>query len=150
FRHLTAMLNRPRRRSPSRASRPWLVAAFLWAMGPTVNAYEIQLTPSQIREAWTLGQRNDQATAEFLIPYAKQSTPGTAYDPHNAEIEMLTPFAQVVDRSKEHSGGNYSEQQAIQDYKDHGNTVVVRVRLMLPSAFPKQESGPASAPPPTP
>jgi len=132
-----------------RLSSRLAVAALVLVIGSSVNAYETQLTPSQVHEAWTLGQRNDQATSEFLAPYAKQSTPGTANDPHNAEIEILTPFAQVVDRSKEHSGGNYSEHQAIQDYKDHGNTVLVRVRLMLPSAFPKQESGPGSAPPPT-
>jgi len=101
-------------------------------------AYDVQLTPTQLHEAWTLGQRNDQATSEFLAPYAKQTNSDSANGPHIAEVEVLTPFAQVVDRSKEHNGGNYSEQQAAQDYKQHGNTVLVRVRLMLPSAFPKQ------------
>jgi hypothetical protein len=114
-----------------------------------VNAYETQLTPEQLREAWTLGQRNDQATSDFLTPYAKQTSPGYAAGPHTTEVEMLTPFAQVVDRSKEHTAGNYGEQQAAHDYREHANTLLVRVRLMLPSAFPKQESGPASAPPPT-
>jgi hypothetical protein len=112
-------------------------------------AYDAQLTPTQLHEAWTLGQRNDQATSEFLAPYAKQTNSDSENGPHIAEVEVLTPFAQVVDRSREHNGGNYSEQQAAQEYKQHGNTVLVRVRLMLPSAFPKQESGPASAPPPT-
>jgi hypothetical protein len=112
-------------------------------------AYDVQLTPTQLHEAWTLGQRNDQATSEFLAPYAKQTNSDSANGPHIAEVEVLTPFAQVVDRSREHNSGNYSEPQAAQDYKQHGNTVLIRVRLMLPSAFPKQESGPASAPPPT-
>ncbi len=125
------------------------VAALSLALSTPSVAYEPQLAPTQLHEAWILGQRNDQATSEFLAPYARQTTADPANGPHIAEIEVLTPFAQVVDRSKEHSGGNYTEQQAAQDYKDHGNTILVRVRLMLPSAFPKQESGPASAPPPT-
>jgi hypothetical protein len=133
-----------------RMTQSIVVSAYSLALASGLNAYETQLSPSQLHEAWTLGQRNDQATSEFLAPYAKETSSNAANGPHIAEVEILTPFAQVVDRSKEHSGGNYTEQQAAQDYKDHGNTVLVRVRLMLPSAFPKQESGPASAPPPTP
>lgn len=141
-------------RKPARQAVASLWAACLALSLSTVlvvpmRAYDVQLTPSQLHEAWTLGQRNDQATSEFLAPYAKQTNSDSANGPHIAEVEVLTPFAQVVDRSREHNGGNYSEQRAVQDYKQHGNTVLVRVRLMLPSAFPKQESGPASAPSPT-
>jgi hypothetical protein len=132
-----------------RSSSLLAASALFSALGSPSVAYEPQLTPAQLHEAWTLGQRNDQATSEFLAPYAKQTTSDAANGPHIAEIEILTPFAQVVDHSKEHSGGNYTERQATQDYKDRGNTVLVRVRLMLPSAFPKQESGPSAAPPPT-
>jgi hypothetical protein len=132
------------------ASAVLCAAVFVFfGASPLVNAYETQLTPAQLREAWTLGQRNDQATSDFLAPYAKQTGPGSDAGPHTTEVEILTPFAQVVDRSKEHTGGNYTEQQAAQDYREHGNSLLVRIRLMLPSAFPKQESGPASAPPPS-
>jgi hypothetical protein len=149
FRHLKRMRATPDL-SVRRCIAPSLALATCSLVAAScLNAYETQLTQPQIHEAWTLGQRNDQATSEFLAPYAKQTSSDTATSPHIAEVEVLTPFAQVVDRSKEHSGGNYSEEQAAQDYKEHGNTVLVRVRLILPSAFPKQESGPASAPPPT-
>jgi hypothetical protein len=138
--------------APPTAASIWAglaATALSMALATPLWAYEAQLTPAQLQEAWTLGQRNDQATSEFLAPYAKQTNSDSANGPHIAEVEVLTPFAQVVDRSKEHNTGDYTEQQAAQDYKKHGNTVLVRVRLMLTSAFPKQESGPASAPPPT-
>ena len=66
------------------------------------EAYEPTLTPAALHDAYVLGQRNDQTTAEFLDPYAKQVT-GTAEGgtPHLSEIEVLTPFAQVVDESRQ-------------------------------------------------
>ena len=137
-------------RSANRAgvSRKFLrlfVLALLAA--PTrLYAYEVPLAPSALHDAWVLGQRNDQATAEFLTPYSKQITeaaPGAT--PHITEMEVLTPFAQVVDESQQKPGG-YTEQQAAQAYRHRGDTVVVRVRLMLPSAYPEAERG-AQAPP---
>ena len=104
------------------------------------SAYEAQLTPAALHDAYVLGQRNDQATAAFLSPYSKQLTDRAA-DPHIAEIEILTPFAQVVDQSRRLSSG-YSEQQAAQDYQQHRDSFLVRVLLMLPAAYPKEQSNP--------
>jgi hypothetical protein len=109
-------------------------------------AYEVPLTPAALHEAFILGQRNDQATAAFLDPYVKQITPGVQ-EPHIAEIEILTPFAQVVDLSRRFTSG-YTEEQAAREYHQRGDTVVVRVVLMLPAAYPKPEPGPNEAPAP--
>jgi hypothetical protein len=117
-------------------------ASALWA-------FDMLLSPAQLHEAYVLGQRNDQATSAFLTPYSKPASNAMEGGPHVAEIEVLTPFAQVVDKSRERASGGYSEQQAATEYRQRGDTILVRVRLMLPSAFPKQESGPASAPAPT-
>ena len=103
------------------------------------EAYEVPLVPAALHDAWTLGQRNDQATAEFLAPYSQQVSEGAPTSPHVAEIEILTPFAQVVDQSRLNLS-NYSEPQAAQAYHQRGDTVVVRIRLMLPAAFPKSEA----------
>jgi hypothetical protein len=111
-----------------------------------LNAYDIPLTAAALHDAWVLGQRNDQATAEFLAPYSKEiqdARPGST--PHIAEMEVLTPFAQVVDESRQKLGG-FTEQQAAQAYHRRGDTIVVRVRLMLPAAYPEAERG-AQAPP---
>jgi hypothetical protein len=107
----------------------------------SLYAYELVLTPTALQEAWTLGQRNDQATAEFLSPYSKQITEAPQQVPHVAEIEVLTPFAQVVDQSRRNLSG-YSEQQAAQEYRQRGDLVIVRIRLMLPGAYPRAERNP--------
>jgi hypothetical protein len=108
-------------------------------------AYEVPLTPAALHDAWTLGQRNDQATAEFLAPSAKQVTEGSPNAPHVAEIEVLTPFGQVVDECRQNLS-NYPEAKAVQSYHQRGDIVIVRINLMLPAAFPKAKPDPAAPP----
>jgi hypothetical protein len=117
-------------------------------------AYEAPLTSAALHEAYVLGQRNDQMTAAFLSPYLKQITEGPQA-PHITEIEILTPFAQVVDLSRSFTAGGYPEELAVREYHQRGDTVVVRIVLMLPAAFPKAEPTaaqssiiPQQAPPP--
>jgi hypothetical protein len=113
---------------------------------PVAQPYEATLTPAALHDAYVLGQRNDQTTAEFLDPYAKQTT-GTVDGgtPHLSEIEVLTPFAQVVDESRRKGSGGFSEQQALAAYHRRGDTLVIRVNLVLPAAYPEKERG-AQAP----
>ena len=113
---------------------------------PVTQAYETTLTPPALHDAYVLGQRNDQSTAAFLDPYNKQTT-GAAEGgtPHLSEIEVLTPFAQVVDESRQKLSG-FSEQQSLAAYHKRGDTVVVRIHLVLPAAYPESERG-AQAPP---
>jgi len=106
-----------------------------------VRAYQVPLTSASLHEAYILGQRNDQMTASFLSPYLKQIT-GGSQAPRIAEIEILTPFAQVVDLSRRSTSGGYTEEQAAREYHQRGDTVVVRVLLMLPAAYPKPETVP--------
>ena len=104
------------------------------------QAYDPTLTPSALHDAYVLGQRNDQTTAEFFDPYGKQ-TIGTVDGgtPHLSEIEVLTPFAQVVDESRRKGSSGFSEQQALAAYHKRGDTIVVRVNLVLPAAYPEKE-----------
>ena len=111
------------------------------------SAYDAPLTPAALHDAYVLGQRNDQATAAFRSPYLKQLTDRAA-DPHIAEIEILTPFAQVVDQSRRMTSG-YTEQQSAQDYHQRGDTILVRILLMLPAAYPKEQSNPETSSPPS-
>jgi hypothetical protein len=113
---------------------------------PVAQAYEPTLTPAALHDAYVLGQRNDQTTAEFLDPYAKQTTGAAGGGtPHLSEIEVLTPFAQVVDESRQKLAGGFSEQQAVADYHKRGDTIVIQIRLVLPAAYPEKERG-AQAP----
>src|ERR1700676_854842 len=105
-------------------------------LSPASNAYEKQLDARAIHEAYILGQRNDKSTGDFLAHYLTQITEAQN-DVHIAEIELLTPFAQIVDVSRQKSADGFTEEQAIEYYKTHGNTVKVNVAMMLPSAYPK-------------
>jgi hypothetical protein len=111
----------------------------------TLNAYEVPLSAASLHDAWTLGQRNDKATADFFLPYVKDTAEQSGDGTHIAEVELLTPFAQVVDKSRENPSG-YAESQALADYQKRGDSVVVSVLLMLPAAFPKADMPTSSAP----
>jgi hypothetical protein len=97
-------------------------------------AYEWPLDPRALHEAWELGQRNDQATGSFLAQYLKKIS-GGENDPYTAEIQILTPYAQVVERSRQKTT-SYSEEQAALDYRQHGNTILINIVIMLPAAYP--------------
>ena len=123
-----------------------LGALALVLSAPVARAYEATLSPSALHDAFVLGQRNDQFTAEFLDPYAKQAS-GTAEGgtPHLSEIEVLTPFSQVVDESRRKGSSGFSEEQSLAAYHKRGDTIVIRVSLVLPAAYPEKERG-AQAP----
>jgi hypothetical protein len=97
-------------------------------------AYEWPLDARALHEAWELGQRNDQQTGNFRAQYLKKIS-GGENDPYTAEIEILTPYAQVVDQSRQKTT-SYSEQQAALDYNQRGNTIMINVVIMLPAAYP--------------
>src|ERR1700761_4476485 len=81
---------------------------------PGAQAYEPTLASSALHDAYVLGQRNDQTTAEFLDPCSKQTTGAVdGGTPHLSDIEILTPFAQVVDESRRKGSSGFSEQQAL-------------------------------------
>jgi hypothetical protein len=111
-------------------------ATVLCVLSPASNAYDKQLDSPAIHEAYILGQRNDKSTGDFLSPYLSQITE-PQNDVHIAQIELLTPYAQIVDICRQKSADGYSDEQAVQDYRAHGDTVKVNVALMLPSAYPK-------------
>jgi hypothetical protein len=124
-----------------------LALAIGLSLAPSTDAYEVPLNPSSLHDAWVLGQRNDQATAEFLAPYSQQfNATNVQNTPQVAEIQVLTPFAQVVDQSRQNLSGRYTEQQAVQAYHHQGDTVIVLIRLMLPGAYPQSERSPQAPP----
>ena len=99
-------------------------------------AYETQLDARAIHEAYVLGQRNDKATGDFLANYLSQISE-LQNGPHIAEIALLTPYAQIVDRSRQKTTEGSTEEQAAQDYKSRGNVIRVNIVLMLPTAYPQ-------------
>jgi hypothetical protein len=78
------------------ALRPF---ALYFLLTQTLNAYEVPLHSESVREAYVLGQRNDRATADFVASYTQQITEMGIDGPHRVDIEILTPYSQVVDAS---------------------------------------------------
>lgn len=133
----------PHRHAKAWISVPLSVCGLL--LYSVVFAYELPLAPASIHDAYMLGQRNDAATAAFSAPYLKELSAQGAVGPHIAEIELLTPFAQVVEESRQKING-YTEQQASEDYRKRGDTILVRLTLTLPAAYPNQQGGSAAKP----
>ena len=101
-------------------------------------AYDHPLGSHAIREAYFIGSGSEQ----LLGPYT-QTLPMPKTGPHISQIEVRTPFLQVITISREHSVG-YSAQQAAQDYKKNPDTVQVRIRIRATATF--AIDSPAAAP----
>jgi len=90
-------------------------------------AFDTSLSDEAVREAYFLGQRNDNKMAQALAPYAKNlALPERG--PYISEITLFTPYAQIIDFSRQQSGHS-SAQQAQEDYRDRGDTLLVFVRI---------------------
>jgi hypothetical protein len=96
-------------------------------------AMEFPLSDTAIRDAYFLGQRNDQKTLEFLKLYA-HSLALPDKGPYISEIHLLTPYAQTVSGSSRHSVG-YSAQQAAADYHSRGDTILLKIRIELTPTY---------------
>jgi hypothetical protein len=110
-----------------------VVAAGLSA-AMAAGAYEHPLRDYSIREAYFLGRRKDEKTAQFLAQYVKR-LPLPKRGPHVAEIELRTPYQQVVLRARNAPDG-YSSQQAAQEYRAQPGRVVLRVLIYLTPTYP--------------
>jgi len=85
------------------------------AIGLPVFAYEYPLSSTSIRDAYILGNRKDEHTAEFFAQYTHHfpiAKTGLYVD----EIGLDTPFSQVVERSG--SAANYHAQEAEEEFID--------------------------------
>ena len=110
-----------------------IVLATLLLFPQNLPAMAFPLSDTAIRDAYFLGQRNDQKTAEFLKLYTR-SLPLPDKGPYIAEIDLLTPYAQIVSDCSRHSIG-YSAQQAAADYHGRGDTLLLQVRIELTPTY---------------
>jgi hypothetical protein len=111
--------------SPARLLATALSAVALLA--PPSLAFDSPLSEEAVREAYFLGQRNNQSTLSFSDPYI-QTLPAPEKGPHIAEVEVYTPYVQIIEASRRRSMG-YSAQQAEQDYRHHRDKLYIRVRI---------------------
>lgn len=102
------------------------VTAVLFTTTPLV-AFDTPLSQEAVREAYFLGQHNNQSTLDFFSPYLRPLAPPEK-GPYIAEIEIYTPFTQIMETSRRRSMG-YSAQQAELDYRHSRDKIYVRVRI---------------------
>jgi hypothetical protein len=108
-----------------------LAAAFL--VTAPAFAFDLPLSGEAVREAYFLGQRNDYKMTQALAPYTKRlALPERG--PYISEIKLFTPYAQIIDISRQQSG-HYNAQQAQQDYRDRGDTLLVFVRIEFTATY---------------
>jgi hypothetical protein len=112
-------------RSPARPFTAVLAATLLLA--PSTFAFDTPLSDEAVREAYFLGQRNDQSTLSFFNSYLRL-LPKPDTGAFIAEVEVYTPYVQVVETSRRRSVG-YSAQQAAKDYRGLKNRIFVRIRI---------------------
>ncbi|MFI5095780.1 MAG: hypothetical protein ACHQIK_20325 [Candidatus Acidiferrales bacterium] len=103
-----------------------VLLAFGLALSPLL-AYDTDLSDTAVREAYFLGQRNDDKTRAFFEPYTRH-LPLPKSGPYVSEIRLFTPLAQVVEVSSRTTGG-YSAQQAQLDYRDRGDSLLLEVHI---------------------
>jgi len=96
-------------------------------------AFGTHLSDRAVREAYFLGQRNDEKTAQFLESYLRR-LPMPQSGLYVSEIELFTPYAEAVDLSRQHTVG-YSAQQAAQEYRDRGDVFRLRVRVFFTDTY---------------
>ena len=95
-------------------------------------AYNHPLGDDTVREAYFIGQDKTNVNS-FLAQYAL-ALPLPPTGPHVAEVELNTPYAQVVEDSAQHTAG-YSAQQATEAYRKRGDAIVVRLKILFTPTF---------------
>jgi len=96
-------------------------------------AFDTPLSEQSVRQAYFLGQRNDETTASFFAPYLR-TLPVPDKGPYIAEVEVYTPYVQIIEASRRRSMG-YSAQQAEKDYRHRHDKIFVRVRIDFTDSY---------------
>jgi hypothetical protein len=96
-------------------------------------AFDTPLSQESVRQAYFLGQRNDETTASFFTPYVR-TLPAPDKGPYIAEVEVYTPYVQIIEASRRRSMG-YSAQQAEKDYRHRHDKIFVRVRIDFTDSY---------------
>jgi hypothetical protein len=118
-----------------RASARSIVSALAAALliWPFSASFGANLSEEAVREAYFLGQRNDEKTARFLETYRRR-LPMPQSGLYVSEIELFTPYAETVDLSRQRTFG-YSAQQAAQEYRNRGDVFRLRVRVFFTDTY---------------
>jgi hypothetical protein len=96
-------------------------------------AYEYPLSSTSLRDAYMLGNRKDEHTAEFLALYT-QFLPMPQTGPHVSVISVETPYSQVVELGQ--NALNPDIQGTEEELADKKFAFIVRVEVDLTDSYP--------------
>jgi hypothetical protein len=115
---------------------------------PSSFAFDIPLSDQAVREAYFLGQRRDEKTAEFLDKY-RRHLPVPESGPWVSTVEVFTPYAEAVELSRQRSFG-YSAQDAAGDYRRIGDRIRVTITIEFTNSYgpvSQEKTSPSSGSP---
>lgn len=102
------------------------IVFFLALVSLAAGAYQQRLDSEAIREAYSLGRRNDQTTGVFLSRYV-QVFSGVGKWPYVSRVELLTPYSQIVFAAKDDLA-NASMYDAVRKYASRDIPVLLRIQ----------------------
>jgi hypothetical protein len=115
-----------------------LILALALGIAITAAAFEYPLSSTAIRDAYFLGNRNDEQTADYFSKYAHRF-PVPKTGPYVEEIGLETPFTQVARHSQ--ATLNYHAPSAVEEFQGKPLPLRVHVDIVLtPSYSPIPES----------
>jgi hypothetical protein len=112
---------------------PSAALAISFLLIPSAFAFDTPLSQEAVRDAYFLGQHNNQSTLSFFSQYVK-TLPAPDKGPYISEVEIYTPYAQIIEHSRRLSG-SYSAQQAELDYRHGHDKLYVRVRINFTDTY---------------
>jgi hypothetical protein len=115
-----------------------LILAVTLGTAITALAFAYPLSSTAIRDAYFLGNRNDEQTADYLSKYAHRF-PMPKSGPYVQEIGLDTPFTQVARRAQ--ATLNYHAPSAVEEFQGKPLPLRVHVDIVLtPSYSPVPET----------
>ncbi len=115
------------------------IAAIMAAIGacallaPAALAFHHQLSPEQVREAYSIGRDRDHRDAFFANYIHSPRLPDTG--PDVQLIEFRTPYEQVAIRARDNQWSAYSPPDAEKNYEADPREVIVRVLIYETPTF---------------
>lgn len=117
--------------STTRLVLPVLVTALL--LTTPVQAFDQILSDEAVREAYFLGQRRDETTANFLNKYTRHLAPPES-GPYISYVSFFTPYANAVELARQNQFGN-SAQDALREYRKHGTIIRVVISVEFTAGY---------------
>lgn len=123
-----------------------LMALFLTSQTAAAQTYHYPLHSEAIRDAYFLGERNNFQTTDCLLQYIHRFTEPQAGRYYILEVDISTPYKQIVLRGQRDTPGD-SELQTETDLQTQPQEFILRVQVDLNGAYADQVRRSVAPPP---